>query len=308
MGHGSVVTLWGLWLSPNSNKRHKMQLNQLIDLAFQEDFASSGDITTNALVDPTQLGYGFIVAKEDLVLAGLDVAEAVFKRLDLGIVFTTDCRNGDFVTTGVQVLSVAGPVHALLKAERTALNFLQRLSGIATHTREYTGLIGDLHTKLADTRKTTPGWRALEKEAVRLGGGVNHRMGLYDGLLIKDNHIKTCGSIIEAVKRARAHASHFIKVEVETTTMDEVRAALEARADIIMLDNMCPDLIRQALTLINGKALTEISGGINLHNLREYAELGADLISMGALTHGAKSVDLNMTIYTEQPDACALIQ
>lgn len=275
-----------------------MQLNNLIDLAFAEDLAAAGDITTKALVSPNLPGHGFITAKEDLVLAGLDVAEAVFKRLDPGIEFETNYQNGDFITKGAKVLTVSGAFGSLLKAERTALNFMQRLAGIATHTRLYTQMIADLHTRLADTRKTTPGWRALEKEAVRLGGGVNHRMGLYDGILIKDNHIKACnGSITEAVAKARAVASHFIKIEVETTTLDEVRAALAANADIIMLDNMAPDMIKEALVIINGRALTEISGGINRNNLRQYAELGADLISMGALTHGATGVDLSMTIH-----------
>lgn len=275
-----------------------MFLDRLIDLAFEEDLASTGDITTNALVDRRQMGHGYIIAKEGLVIAGLDVAKAVFKRLDPNIVFNAGCSNGDFVSKGTEVLTVDGSFNVLLKGERTALNFLQRLSGIATHTRAYTQMIADVHTKLADTRKTTPGWRALEKEAVRLGGGVNHRMSLYDGILIKDNHIKACGGITEAVKRARAAASHFIKIEVETTTLDEVREALEANADIIMLDNMTPEMITEALTLIDKRALTEISGGITRDNLREYAELGADLISMGALTHGAKSVDLSMTIHT----------
>lgn len=275
-----------------------MFLDRLIDLAFEEDLASTGDITTDALVDRRQMGHGYITAKEGLVIAGLDVARAVFERLDPCVVFSANCGNGDFISKGTEVLTVDGPFHILLKGERTALNFLQRLSGIATHTRAYTQMIADLHTKLVDTRKTTPGWRALEKEAVRLGGGVNHRMGLYDGILIKDNHIKACGGIAVAVAKARDAASHFIKIEVETTTLDEVLEALTAKADIIMLDNMTPEMIMEALALINGRALTEISGGINRDNLREYAELGADLISMGALTHGAKSVDLSMTIHT----------
>ena len=276
-----------------------MFLDRLIDLAFEEDLAAAGDITTDALVERHKMGHGFIMAKEGLVVAGLDVAAAVFNRLDNNIVFRANCQNGDFVHKGTDVLTVDGPFHTLLKGERTALNFMQRLSGIATHTRAYTQMIADLHTKLADTRKTTPGWRALEKEAVRLGGGVNHRMGLYDGILIKDNHIKACnGSIQDAVAKARAAASHFIKIEVETSSLEEVREALEAQADIIMLDNMQPEMITEALQLISGRALTEISGGINQNNLREYAELGADLISMGALTHGAKGVDLSMTIHT----------
>lgn len=275
-----------------------MQLSKLIELAFEEDLASTGDITTDSLVDPQLPGHGFITAKEDLVLAGLNVAEAVFKRLDPGIKFTAHCQNGDFAAKGTQVLTVDGPFHILLKAERPALNFLQRLSGIATNAKSYTDLIKDLPTKLVDTRKTTPGWRALEKEAVRLGGALNHRMGLYDGILIKDNHIKAMGgSIATAVAKARLNAHHLVKIEVETSTLDEVREALAAKADVIMLDNMPPAMIKEALAIINGKTLTEISGGINKDNLRQYAELGADLISMGALTHGAQSVDLSMTIY-----------
>lgn len=276
-----------------------MFLDRMIDLAFEEDLATTGDITTDALVDKAQMGHGFITAKQDLVVAGLDVARTVFSRLDPAIVWQAHCHNGDWVPKGTKILTVDGPFHVLLKGERTALNFMQRLAGIATHTRAYTQIIADLHTKLADTRKTTPGWRALEKEAVRLGGGVNHRMGLYDGILIKDNHIKACGgSILEAVNKARSAASHFIKIEVETTDLGEVKEALTAKADIIMLDNMPPPMIAEALKLIAGRALTEISGNITQSNLREYAVLGADLISVGALTHGAKSVDLSMTILT----------
>lgn len=276
-----------------------MFLDRLIDLAFEEDLATAGDITTGALVDKAQMGHGFITAKQELVVAGLDVARAVFSRLDPAIVWQAYYRNGDQAPKGAKILTVDGPFHVLLKGERTALNFMQRLAGIATHTRAYTQIIADLHTKLADTRKTTPGWRALEKEAVRLGGGVNHRMGLYDGILIKDNHIKACGGDIQAaVNKARSAASHFIKIEVETSDLGEVREALAAGADIIMLDNMSPPMIAEALQLIDGQALTEISGNITQSNLREYAALGADLISAGALTHGAKSVDLSMTILT----------
>lgn len=276
-----------------------MFLDRLIDLAFEEDLAATGDITTDALVDKTKMGHGFITAKQELVVAGLDVARAVFCRLDSAIVWQANCRNGDLVPKGTKILTVDGPFHVLLKGERTALNFLQRLAGIATNTRAYTQIVADLHTKLTDTRKTTPGWRALEKEAVRSGGGCNHRMGLYDGILIKDNHIKACGgNILEAVAKARSAASHFTKVEVETTNLEEVQEALAAKADIIMLDNMSPKMITEALKLIDGQALSEISGNITKNNLREYAELGADLISAGALTHGAKSVDLSMTILT----------
>ena len=268
---------------------------ELIQLALGEDIGP-GDITTDNLVAPDTRGTGTIVAKQELVIAGLAVAESVFRTLEPGIEFNAMYADGDRVAAGSDVVRLKGTLSGLLKGERTALNFLQRLSGIATQSRAYVKEVSGTGVKLVDTRKTTPGWRVLEKYAVRMGGAHNHRMGLYDGVLIKDNHIAVCGGIANAVKRARRAISHLVKVEVEAATLDEVEAALAAGADIIMLDNMDLDRIGQAVRLIDKKALVEVSGGVTRKRLRELARTGVDLISIGALTHSAVAVDLSMRI------------
>ncbi len=270
-------------------------VQDLIDLALREDIGP-GDITTDPIVGPGLMGKGIVVAKEDLVIAGLDVARDVFKTLDPAIRFVSTFQDGDHVTRSSTVISIEGPLRTLLQGERTALNFLQRLSGIATQARAFVASIPPDTVKLVDTRKTTPGWRVLEKYAVRVGGAFNHRMGLYDGVLIKDNHIAVAGSIAKAVERVRQAISHLVKIEVETTTLDEVREALAADAEIIMLDNMGPDQIREAVALIAGRALVEVSGGVTRETLKELAGTGVDLISIGALTHSAVAVDLSMRI------------
>jgi nicotinate-nucleotide pyrophosphorylase (carboxylating) len=270
-------------------------VERLIDFALEEDIGS-GDITTNFLVDPEARSQGAIVAKEPLVVAGLAMVRRVFQRLDPEVVFTPRFHDGDRVTKGAEVLAVEGRLAALLTGERTALNFLQRLSGIATHVRAYMALLGDSRVRLVDTRKTTPGWRVLEKYAVRVGGAGNHRMGLFDAVLIKDNHIAACGGITAAVARARAQVSHLTKIEVEAATQDEVREALAAGADVIMLDNMDAGAIRQATQTIAGRALVEVSGNVTAANLQTLAAAGVDLISSGALTHSARAVDLSMKI------------
>ncbi|RJQ67359.1 MAG: carboxylating nicotinate-nucleotide diphosphorylase [Desulfobacteraceae bacterium] len=270
-------------------------VDRLIDLALEEDIGS-GDITTDHLVPPQAQARAVIVAKEELIVAGLDVARRVFERLDPRIVFQPHFCDGDSIPNGAVVVSLQGRLAGLLTAERTALNFLQHLSGIATHVRAYVRQLGHAKLRLVDTRKTTPGWRVLEKYAVRTGGAANHRMGLYDGVLIKDNHIAACGGITAAVERIRTRISHLSKIEVETATLDEVREALAARADIIMLDNMDPATIGQAVSLINGRALVEVSGGVTARDLTVLAATGVDLISCGALTHSARSVDLSMRI------------
>lgn len=270
-------------------------VRRLVDLALEEDIGS-GDITTDALVPPEARAAATIIAKEPLVVAGLDVARYVFRQLDPAIRFDTPTADGTAVEKGQVVVQLQGQLAALLTAERTALNFLQRLSGIATQTRAYTALLGDSSTRLVDTRKTTPGWRVLEKYAVRVGGAANHRMGLFDGVLIKDNHIAACGGIATAVQRIRAAHSHLSKIEVEAANLDEVRQALDAGADVIMLDNMGPPAIREATALIAGRALVEVSGGVTAENLRALAAAGVDLISVGALTHSARAVDLSMNI------------
>jgi nicotinate-nucleotide pyrophosphorylase (carboxylating) len=270
-------------------------IEDLIDLALKEDIGP-GDITTDNIVTADMQGKGIVIAKQDLVIAGLQVAEKVFKALEPAVDFTTDFRDGDRIATGAVVVRVQGALRTLLKGERTALNFLQRLSGIATQARAFVEMVAGTSVKLVDTRKTTPGWRVLEKYAVRVGGAHNHRMGLYDGVLIKDNHIAVAGGISQAVQKARQAISHLVKVEVETTTPEEVQQALAAGAEIIMLDNMDLDQIRQAVRMINKKALVEVSGGVTREKLKDLAQTGVDLISIGALTHSAVAVDLSMRI------------
>ncbi len=267
----------------------------MIDLALREDIGC-GDITTEALVAPEQTGSGALVAKEPLVLAGLSVARQVFQRLDAGVEVFTSFQDGDKAVSGQTLMNVVGPMRALLMGERTALNFLQRLSGIATLVRNYVHTLGDRPTRLVDTRKTTPGWRVLEKYAVRIGGAANHRMGLFDGVLIKDNHIAACGGIPQAIERIRRRASHLLKVEVEAADLAQVRQALAAGADVIMLDNMDLDQIRQAVAVIDGRAIVEVSGKVTIDRLVALADTGVDIISVGALTHSAPAVDISMRI------------
>lgn len=270
-------------------------IEQLIEIALQEDIGS-GDITTDNLVEPDVKGYGKIIAKEQLVIAGLDIARRVFEHLDPRIIYRPLFADSDRVENGEVVVEVEGKLRGLLVGERTALNFLQRLSGIATYVRSYADTLGDRDVRLVDTRKTVPGWRKLEKYAVRIGGAYNHRMGLYDGVLIKDNHIAVCGGIKKAVKNIRSNVSHFTKIEVEVSDFDGVREAMDSGADIIMLDNMDIKQIKEAVEFINGKALVEVSGGITRDSLNKLADAGVDIISSGALTHHAKSVDLSMQI------------
>jgi nicotinate-nucleotide pyrophosphorylase (carboxylating) len=267
----------------------------LIKIALKEDIGS-GDITTDNLVDPDLEGKGVIVAKEPFVIAGLDVAGQVFKYLNAGVVFIPVYSDGDFVKQGETVASVEGNLRALLSGERTALNFLQRLSGIATCVRSYVDELKNKRVRLVDTRKTTPGWRVLEKYAVRVGGAHNHRMGLYDGVLIKDNHIAACGGIQKAVDRIRTRVSHLVKIEVEVSTLDQVKDALKAGAEVIMLDNMSMEQIKEAVAFINKKALVEVSGNVTKSGLNSLADAGVDIISVGALTHSAGCVDMSMRI------------
>jgi len=270
-----------------------MMTEQLIRLALAEDIGT-GDITTDFLIPEGETGEGALVAKETLMVAGTATAAACFAFLD------PDCRvevmagDGTWVHKGDVILKVHGTLRALLKGERTALNFLQRLSGIATHVSRYAEMVKGLPVRLVDTRKTTPGWRVLEKEAVRTGGAYNHRMALYDGVMIKDNHIAVSGGIKPAVEKVRRFISHLVKVEVEVTDFDELDEALGAGADVIMLDNMTMADVKKAVALVGGRAMTEVSGNITDENLRAYAESGVDVISSGALTHQARSVDISM--------------
>ena len=270
-------------------------IQHLIEIALKEDMGS-GDITTDNIVDPDLEGKGVIIAKEPFVIAGLDVADQVFKYLNAGVIFNPVYSDGDFVKQGETIANVKGNLRALLSGERTALNFLQRLSGIATCVRSYVDELKNKRVRLVDTRKTTPGWRVLEKYAVRVGGAHNHRMGLYDGVLIKDNHIAACGGIQKAVDRIRTRVSHLVKIEVEVSTLDQVKEALKAGAEVIMLDNMSMEQIKEAAAFIKKKALVEVSGNVTKSGLNSLADAGVDIISVGALTHSARCVDMSMRI------------
>lgn len=271
------------------------QIEQLIRSALEEDIGL-GDITTLSTVAAEARGKGLFRAKRDGVVAGLVLIEKIFAVLDTRVAVRCLSRDGDSVARGTVVAEAEGPARALLMGERTALNFLQRLSGTATLTRRYVEAIKDFSCKLIDTRKTTPGFRMLEKYAVRMGGGTNHRFGLYDAALVKDNHIAAAGSIGGAVKLIRAQAPFMAKIEVECETLEEVREALAAGADVIMLDNMNTQQMAEAVRLVNKRAWIEASGGITIENLREVAATGVDFISVGALTHSAPAVDFNMKI------------
>lgn len=271
-------------------------IHQIIALALFED-SGLGDITSESILSGPRKGHGVIVAKQDCILAGTDVAVRTFKMLDPDVTLRLFFQDGDAVSRGDDVLSVEGDLLCLLKAERVALNFLQRLSGIATLTRKYVAALAGASARLTDTRKTTPGWRRLEKEAVRAGGGYNHRFSLYDGILIKDNHIAVAGSISAAVQAVKNRTSHLMKIEVEVSTMDQVNQALAAGADVIMLDNMSIEEMAAAVIRIRGQALVEASGNVSIGTLKDVADTGVDVISCGALTHQARSVDLSMRIF-----------
>ncbi|MBW1895842.1 MAG: carboxylating nicotinate-nucleotide diphosphorylase [Deltaproteobacteria bacterium] len=272
-----------------------MNNETLIRLALEEDIGS-GDVTTDALIEPNRKAGAIILAKEPLVLAGLDVAREVFTTLDGEMGFDTTFHDGDSVQPGDEILMARGQLRALLLGERTALNFLQRLSGIATLTRKYVDRVVGSKVRLTDTRKTTPGWRRLEKYAVKVGGASSHRFGLDDGILIKDNHIVACGGIREAVARAQSSGHHLLRIEVEAADLGQVNEALESGADVIMLDNMSLKDIQKSVNLINGRALVEVSGGVTLDGLSELADSGVDIISVGALTHSARAVDISMRV------------
>lgn len=267
----------------------------LIDLALEED-AGLGDLTSRAIFPQQHRSQAFISAGHALVICGLDVAARVFTRVDPELQVKFSARDGDAIKAGQKVLAVTGPTAALLTAERTALNFLQRLSGVATQSRRFADAVRGTDVRIVDTRKTTPGYRALEKYAVRCGGCVNHRSSLGEHVLIKDNHIAAAGSLVRAVELARAAAPHLSRVEVEAKTTVEVRAALRAKADVILLDNMTPAEVQAAVSAIAGAALVEVSGGVRFETLRAYALPGVDVISIGALTHSAPAADLSLTL------------
>ncbi len=270
-------------------------IDRLIDLALEEDIGV-GDVTTQALIPPDLQGEAHIRAKQTLVVAGLPVAARVFQKVAASLIFAAQAEDGQEATAGTVLARLTGPVAAILTGERVALNFLQRLSGIATFTREQAALIAGSPAALLDTRKTTPGWRALEKYAVRLGGGRNHRAGLYDGVLIKNNHLSAAASLTQAVHLARQHAPHTLKVEVEVTDLTQLQEALAAGADIILLDNMDEPTLLKAVEMAKGRALLEASGGMSRDRLAGVAATGVNFISMGALTHSAPAVDIHLRL------------
>ena len=272
-----------------------LSLDRLIEQALHEDI-HTGDITTQAVVPGRRPASARLIAKEPLVLAGIHVAEMVFRKLDPSVTFVARIPEGSSAGKGDVLATIEGNASDLLMAERVALNLLQRMSGIATLTSRYVEAVSGTKARIVDTRKTTPGLREIEKYAVRVGGGVNHRTGLYDGVLIKENHIAAAGGIAEAVSRARAYIPHTLKIEIETETRSQVEEALAAGADIIMLDNMDCGAMRDCVALIAGRALVEASGGVNLDSVRAIAETGVDIISIGALTHSPRAMDISMLL------------
>lgn len=275
---------------------HETQVAALVRSALEEDGAFN-DVTTIATVLSDRRARARLVAREAGVVAGLALAIEAFHQLDDKVSIRVDAEDGTRVARGDSILFLSGHARGLLSAERVALNFLQRLSGVATLTARYVDAVNGTRARILDTRKTTPGWRALEKYAVRCGGGVNHRLDLSSAVLIKDNHLVAVeGDVGVAIRRARDLVSASATVEVECETITQVKAALEARADIILLDNMTPDDVRRAVGVINGRALVEVSGGITHETVRAYAEAGPDLISIGALTHSVKAADLSLEV------------
>ncbi|MGI6393735.1 MAG: carboxylating nicotinate-nucleotide diphosphorylase [bacterium] len=271
---------------------------EFIEFVLKEDLGR-GDITTASIGNSDKKGDAEIKSKEELVLCGIELAAYIFSQIDSSLKLKFEKKDGETIPAGTVIMKVSGSAGSILKGERTVLNFLQRLSGISTLTSKYAAQIDKKSkTKVVDTRKTTPGWRTLEKYAVRTGGGFNHRFGLDDGVMIKDNHIALAGSIENAVKAARSKVHHLLKIEVETTNLKEVKEALKAGADVIMLDNMDALTMKEAVKLINEKAVIEISGGVTLEKINELSKIGAHFISVGALTHSAVAKDINLTLKT----------
>lgn len=271
----------------------KINVDEYILNALREDITSE-DVTTNAVMREAKLGKAELICKEDGIICGLTVFERVFKLLDESSRFETTLKDGDEVKKGQLMGTIYGDIRVLLSGERTALNYLQRMSGIATLTHEMVSELSGYKTKLLDTRKTTPNMRPFEKYAVKVGGGTNHRYNLSDGILIKDNHIGAAGSIAKAVEMAKDYAPFVRKVEVEVETLEQLAEAVEAGADIIMLDNMDNDTMRRAVEMVAGKAQTECSGNVTKARLKEIAEIGVDFVSCGALTHSAPIMDISL--------------
>lgn len=271
----------------------KINVDDYIINTLKEDITSE-DVSTNAVMPEDKQGRADLICKQDGIVCGLDVFERTFKILDDTSRFEANFKDGDFVKKGDLIGVIYGDVKAILSGERTALNYLQRMSGIATMTREYVNELKGYKTVLLDTRKTTPNMRPFEKHAVKIGGATNHRYNLSDGVLLKDNHIGAAGSVTKAIEMAKAYAPFVRKIEIETETLEQVKEALDAGADIIMLDNMDNDTMRKAVEMIDGKAQTECSGNVTKERLKEIAEIGVDFVSCGALTHSAMIMDVSL--------------
>jgi nicotinate-nucleotide pyrophosphorylase (carboxylating) len=276
------------------------QVRYLIQAAIEEDIGR-GDVTTEATIAEHVMSRARLIAKQELVLAGMEIFGEVYATLDSAIHIKSSYKDGDFLPAGTIIADLEGRSRSLLAGERVALNFLQRLSGVATLTRQFVDAVRGYNVEIVDTRKTTPGWRLLEKYAVRIGGGKNHRHDLGDGVLIKDNHIVAAGGIKQAVAMARKHSHHLLKVEVEVETLEQVEEALQASAEVIMLDNMSPALVADGVKLIGRRAVVEASGGVSLETVTAMARTGVDLISVGKLTHSAPAADIHVEFDISPP-------
>lgn len=266
--------------------------------ALEEDLGLGGDITTDATVDPDVRSEALLAARKPGIVSGLALAEAAFRELDPSCSFSIEVDDGDPVAAESTIARISGAARAILSAERVALNFMGRMCGIATLTWRYVDAVAGTGAKIVDTRKTTPGLRVFEKYAVRCGGGHNHRFGLFDAVLIKDNHIIAAGGVAAAIEAAKAAAGHMTKIEVEVDTLDQLEIVLREKVDCVLLDNMQPQMLREAVKIVGGHCLTEASGGVNLETVREVAAAGVDLISVGALTHSAPVLDLGLDFVT----------
>ncbi len=271
-------------------------IEEIIDRTLAEDLGRAGDITTLATIPASARARAVIAAREAGVIAGSDLAIAAFRRMDQTIRFDTHLPDGTPIKAGDVALAIEGPARAILSAERTALNFMGRLSGIASLTARYVEAVKHTKARIVCTRKTTPGLRAFEKHAVRCGGGFNHRFGLDDAILIKDNHIAVAGGVVPALRAAKAFAGHLVKIEIEVDTLDQLDEVIKEGADVVLLDNMTPAQLKEAVTRVKGDMLTEASGGVTLSTVAAIAESGVDMISVGALTHSSKVLDLGLDI------------
>jgi nicotinate-nucleotide pyrophosphorylase (carboxylating) len=271
-------------------------IEEAVRAALAEDLGRAGDITTQATIPPSAVARAVIAARKEGVIAGLPLAHEAFRQTDARVAFETLVEDGAAVAPGAKIATIEGPARAILSAERVALNYLGRLSGVATLTAQYAKRIAHTRARVCDTRKTTPGLRAFEKYAVRCGGGANHRFGLDDAVLIKDNHIAVAGGVVPALRAAKAFAGHLVKIEIEVDTLAQLKEVLTEGADVVLLDNMSLDNLRAAVKQVNGAIIVEASGGVTLDTIAAIAETGVDLISVGALTHSAPVLDLGLDI------------